>query len=218
MADPARRPRDRAPRFQFDMSLLAALLDRWRPETHTFHLPVGEMTTTLQDVAMLLGLPCAGRTVGAEDVGLSWRDDLLAWFAGVQRNELAFPYRPLPANHAHGPTKRWLLQFSADYMRADADDFTVARHFEAYLLWLFGWVMFCSSQGDSCPKQLIPLARSIADAPLHEVPQFSWGSAVLAATYRGSLHGRDEGLSRGAHFCWVSSTVTALVVRALSRR
>ena len=42
--------------------------------------------------------------------------------------------------------------FKADYMRADADDFTVARHFEAYLLWLFGWVMFCSSQGDSCPK------------------------------------------------------------------
>ena len=37
-------------------------------------------------------------------------------------------------------------------MRADADDFTVARHFEAYLLWLFGWVMFCSSQGDSCPQ------------------------------------------------------------------
>ncbi|XP_039851095.1 protein MAIN-LIKE 1-like [Panicum virgatum] len=134
------------------MSLLAALLDRWRPETHTFHLPVGEITPTLQDVVMLLGLPCAGRAVGAEDVGLSWRDDLLARFDGVQRNELAVPYRPLLANHGHGPTKRWLLQFSADYMRADADDFTVARHLEAYLLWLFGWVMFCSSQGDSCPQ------------------------------------------------------------------
>ena len=79
--------------------------------------------------------------------------------------------------------------FKADYMRADADNFTVARHLEAYLLWLFGWVMFCSSQGDSCPKQLIPLARSIADAPLHEVPQFSWASAVLAATYRGLCTG-----------------------------
>ena len=109
MADHARRPRDRAPRFQFDMSLLAALLDRWRPETHTFHLPVGEMTTTLQDVAMLLGLPCAGRTVGAEDVGLSWHDNLLARFDRVLRNELALLYRPLPANHGHGPTKRWLL-------------------------------------------------------------------------------------------------------------
>ena len=74
-------------------------------------------------------------------------------------------------------------------MREDADDFMVARHLEAYLLWLFGWVMFCSSQGDSCPKQLIPLARSIADAPLHEMPQFSWGSAVLAASYRGLCTG-----------------------------
>ena len=64
-----------------------ALLDRWRPETHTFHLPVGELTPTLQDMAMLLGLPCAGGAVGVEDVGLSWHDDLLARFAGVQRNE-----------------------------------------------------------------------------------------------------------------------------------
>ena len=102
-------------------------------------------------------------------------------------------------------------------MRDDADDATVARHLEAYILWLFGWIMFCSSQGDSCPKQLIPLERSIADAPLHEVPQFSWASAVLATTYRGPLHGRDEGLSRGAHLCWVPSTDTALVVRALPR-
>ncbi|RLN13664.1 hypothetical protein C2845_PM09G10190 [Panicum miliaceum] len=49
--------------------------------------------------------------------------------------------------------------------------------------------MFCSSQGDSCPKQLIPLARAIADAPLDDVPQFRCGSAVLAATYRGLCTG-----------------------------
>ena len=110
MTDPARRPRDRAPRFQFDMSLLAALLDRWHLETHTFHLSVGEMTPTLQDVAMLLGLPCAGRAVGAEDVPLSWREDLLARFTGVQRNDRALPYRSFSLNH--GPIKRWLLQFS----------------------------------------------------------------------------------------------------------
>ena len=52
----------------------------------------------------------------------------------------------------------------------DADDATVARHLEAYILWLFGWIMFCSSQGDSCPKQLVPVARAIADAPLDMVP------------------------------------------------
>jgi hypothetical protein len=31
-------------RFNFDAPLIAAFMDRWRPETHTFHLPVGEMT------------------------------------------------------------------------------------------------------------------------------------------------------------------------------
>src|SRR6185437_15270483 len=41
---------------QLDRSLLTALVDRWRPETHTFHLPWGEMTPTLQDMAYLLGL------------------------------------------------------------------------------------------------------------------------------------------------------------------
>jgi len=136
---------------------------------------------------MLLGLPCAGRAVGAEDVPLSWREDLLARFAGVQRNDRALPYRPFSSNH--GPTKRWLLQFSADYMRDDADDATIARHLEAYILWLFGWIMFCSSQGDSCPKQLVPVARAIAETRLDDVPQFSWASAMLAVTYRGLCTG-----------------------------
>jgi hypothetical protein len=40
-------PAERATRFRFDMSLLAALIDQWRPETHTFHMTVGEMAPTL---------------------------------------------------------------------------------------------------------------------------------------------------------------------------
>ena len=43
--------------LQFDAALLSALVDRWRPETHTFHFWWGEMTVTLQDVSMLTGLP-----------------------------------------------------------------------------------------------------------------------------------------------------------------
>ena len=101
-------------------------------------------------------------------------------------------------------------------MRDDADNATVARHLEAYILWLFGWIMFCSSQGDSCPKQLIPVARAIANARLDDIPQFSWASAVLAATYRGLCTGVTK-VSAEEHLCWVSSTVTALVVRALPR-
>jgi hypothetical protein len=56
---------------------------------------------------------------------------------------------------------------------------------EVYLLWLFGWVLFCESAGDSVSQCMIPWAQRIADAPLEKMPQISWGSAVLAATYRG---------------------------------
>ena len=103
---------DAAKKFSFDMSLLSALLDRWRPETHTFHLPVGEMAPTLQDVSLLLGLPCAGQAVATVDVPPTWRVDLLARFAGVVRNHRAETYRDFPRNHTHGPPKRWLLQFA----------------------------------------------------------------------------------------------------------
>ncbi|KAL4329756.1 hypothetical protein AHAS_Ahas13G0331900 [Arachis hypogaea] len=43
--------------------LLAALVERWRPETHTFVLQVGEVTVTLEDVAHIFGLSIDGETM-----------------------------------------------------------------------------------------------------------------------------------------------------------
>lgn len=45
--------------------------------------------------------------------------------------------------------------------------------------------MFTSSHGNTVDKVLIRFAREIADSPPDAVPQYSWASAVLAATYRG---------------------------------
>nr|AAX92751.1 transposon protein, putative, mutator sub-class [Oryza sativa Japonica Group]ABA91495.1 transposon protein, putative, Mutator sub-class [Oryza sativa Japonica Group] len=175
-ADPARR-------WTMDRSLLAALVDRSRPETHTFHLPCGEVAPTLQDVSYLLGLPLAGDAVGPVTTAVDWQDDLTARFALVQRA----PHLPLEllAHHRNtGPTKRWLLQFTVEQLQAEADEYSYSRCLEAYLLWLFGWVMFCCGHGHAVDKGLVHYARSIADATVGEVPQWSWGSALLAALYR----------------------------------
>jgi hypothetical protein len=43
-----------------DDLLLSALVDRWCLEIHSFHLPCGEMTVSLQDTSMILGLPLEG--------------------------------------------------------------------------------------------------------------------------------------------------------------
>ena len=40
-----------------DRGLVSAFVERWHKETSSFHLPIGEVTITLDDVASLLHLP-----------------------------------------------------------------------------------------------------------------------------------------------------------------
>ena len=44
----------------FNATTITTMVDRWRPKTHSFRLPCGEMTVTLEDVAMIQGLPIRG--------------------------------------------------------------------------------------------------------------------------------------------------------------
>ena len=54
--------------IKMDWALIIALVERWRQETYTFHLPHGEMTITLQDVSVMLGLSVDGEVlVGSID-------------------------------------------------------------------------------------------------------------------------------------------------------
>ncbi|XP_061337160.1 protein MAIN-LIKE 2-like [Gastrolobium bilobum] len=78
---------------QIDAPLTSALVERWRPETHTFHMTQCEMTITLQDVADILGLPTDGDVVTG-----STSEDWPAVCGAVATNNLPlyFPYKCVP--------------------------------------------------------------------------------------------------------------------------
>ncbi|RYR45988.1 hypothetical protein Ahy_A07g031760 isoform A [Arachis hypogaea] len=62
--------------FTFDNSLILSLMERWRLERYTFHLPWGEVTITLQDVTYHLGLRAHGNPIGGVFVtSMSLTDD-----------------------------------------------------------------------------------------------------------------------------------------------
>ena len=56
------------------------------------------------------------------------------------------------------------LILQASNLDDNADAYSVSRSLEAYLLWLFGYVMFNNSHGNTVDKGLIPFAQRIGDA------------------------------------------------------
>ncbi|KAJ8637847.1 hypothetical protein MRB53_012114 [Persea americana] len=72
---------------RIDHALINALIERWRPETNTFHFVCGETTITLEDISSLYGLPIDGKAV----TGSVWSDkskvsDTCSRLLGVKGN------------------------------------------------------------------------------------------------------------------------------------
>ncbi|KAK5772362.1 hypothetical protein PVK06_048647 [Gossypium arboreum] len=57
---------------KLNSKLISALIERWRPETYTFHLPCRECTITLEDMHLQLGLPVDGYAVAGSTQSTDW--------------------------------------------------------------------------------------------------------------------------------------------------
>ncbi|CAN1144629.1 Protein MAIN-LIKE 2 [Linum perenne] len=149
--------------------LVTALLERWRPETNTFHLLQGEATITLEDVEVLTGLPTRGRPFS---VGYDARA------ADVICQELLGATPPPSRFTGHQVKISWVKE-QFDRLPAGASTGVITCYARAYAWVLVGAVLLADRSGDLIPVHLLRLLCESGDAG-----SFSWGSAVLAWLYK----------------------------------
>ncbi|XP_071916738.1 serine/threonine-protein phosphatase 7 long form homolog isoform X2 [Coffea arabica] len=159
--------------MMLDHALITSLVERWRPETHTFHLPVGETTVTLQDVEVLWGLPIDGPPV----IGIDTTHSVQEW---VNLCEELLGFSPLMSDFDGRRLKLGCLSRVLDAgLPPDASDVHCRQRARIYLLLLLGGHLLSDKSGNKVPLLYMPLLRD-----LETVGQYSWGSAILATLYR----------------------------------
>lgn len=163
----------RASHLQVDHALITALVERWRPETHTFHLPVGEATVTLQDVAIIWGLRVDGDPVINNTHSLKKSE----W--QVKCQEL-LGFRPddsqISGNRIMKSAIEPLLLVP---LPDDVTDDELAQRARRFILILIGGQLFSDKSG-----KFLPLKYLLFLEDLQHSGTCSWGSAVLAYLYR----------------------------------
>ncbi|XP_068461603.1 protein MAIN-LIKE 2-like [Phaseolus vulgaris] len=82
-----------------DKGLLCAFVERWHPETNSFHLHVGELTMTLDDVSNLLHLPIIGKFYMYPSLDAAAATDLLVDSLRVDRGVAAAETRYCRGGH-----------------------------------------------------------------------------------------------------------------------
>ena len=126
-------------------SAITALVDRWRPETHTFHLRVGEMTVTLQDVTMILALPIDGEPLVFDTYSVGWRSQMVS-LIGVAPEEKTDKEEKKKDRVPAGATYVWIVNnFGKCPIEADRD--TVQQYARVYIWYVISRTLFPDGGG-----------------------------------------------------------------------
>ena len=161
-------------RIQMDVGLITALLERWRPETHTFHLPFGEATISLQDVSILTRLPVDGDPVTGVDPTLT----IPEWQALCLRL-LGFELDAYFFDHSRLRIECLDNRYRHFHITNDALEEMMQQYVRGQVLRLLGGIMLSDTSSNKMKLMFLPLLED-----LNFARRLSWGSAVLACLYR----------------------------------
>jgi len=85
--------------------MIRALCERWHTETSSFHLPVGKMTITLDDVHNLLHIPIHGRMLYHDEaMGQDRAIDLIIRLLGMSEADAMAEIMNESAGHISYPS------------------------------------------------------------------------------------------------------------------
>ena len=123
-------------KFSVDTRLVTALLERWRPETHTFLLPIKECTITLEDIHMLMGLKVNGVVVtGSSKILWSLCENVIG---------------KVPQDHEKDRKSfklTWLQRYLEE-MCVEPRPEHLMHHFRVYVLYLIGKLLMSNTSGN----------------------------------------------------------------------
>jgi Plant mobile domain len=155
-----------------DHGLVTALIERYRPETHTFHLPIGEVMIGLEDVEGLFGLRVDGRAVQGYP-----RDRRPADVEAFLVQELGLG----PADErGYFRSQRLYLSYLKHrlLLASTGTEVDLQQRARCYVLLFMGGMLFSDRRHTTVAMDLV---YWVCDG---ECDQMSWGSAVLAYLLR----------------------------------
>ncbi|KAH1260888.1 Protein MAIN-LIKE 1 [Glycine max] len=158
--------------LKINASLITALIERWRPETHTFHMRCGECTITLQDVSILLGLHVDGAPLIGQ-TNLDWAE-LCEELLG--EGELQGSVVKLS----------WLAHHFLQINNHDGNVEQLQRFTRAWILRFIGGVLFVDKSSN---KVSLRYLQFLCD--FEQCSTYAWGPAVLAFLYREMCSATD---------------------------
>ncbi|XP_015168645.1 serine/threonine-protein phosphatase 7 long form homolog [Solanum tuberosum] len=171
-------------RMQYDRALVTTMVERWRPETHCFHLPFGKVTITLQDVQVLFGLHIDGDDVYMQDVAQRIRPcrTLLETLTGCA-------IAPTNMDGASQVRIHSFTSYLRDQLQVDSiGDATPVERVEKiarlYMFVILGGILFPNTSGNLISLQYLAFLD-----PIHDVGKYSCDSAVSAYLYRALCRG-----------------------------
>nr|XP_016460550.1 PREDICTED: serine/threonine-protein phosphatase 7 long form homolog [Nicotiana tabacum] len=165
--------------LKFNWALITTMIEQWKLEMNTFHLPISEATITLENVEVLFGLPVDRLPVAYPHALRDYRG--LHYLHMLQR---LTGFQPAEETTLSGASRLQLkpVRQHLEAMYAEITDDSppevIDRHTRLLELLMFGGVLFPNTS-----ENLVNLRFLHHLEQLDDLPDYSWGATVLGYLY-----------------------------------